>query len=145
MKIEFCILFILSIVSRASATNYYLSGKGNDQQSGTSALTAWRSLKKLLEVTQLLQPGDSILFERGSEFAGELKLTVSGKPGKEIYVGAYGSGAKPIINGSTEINHWTLFRKNIWVADCAGCDGEPGNLFCDGQYQPLGRYPNDSY
>src|SRR5258708_37379070 len=105
MKIEFCILFILSIVSRASATNYYLSGKGNDQQSGTSALTPWRSLKKLSEVMQLLQPGDSILFERGSVFAGELKLIVSGKPGKEIYVAAYDSAPKPIISGSKGIHH----------------------------------------
>src|SRR6266702_2133312 len=129
MKIIINIMIIGAIAVRASATNYYLSAKGNDLQSGTSAITPWRSLKKLSEVIHLLQPGDSVLFERGSEFAGELKLTVSGKSGKEIYVGAYGDGAKPIINGSTEINHWILFRKNIWVADCASCNGEPGNLF----------------
>ncbi|MBI1767596.1 MAG: right-handed parallel beta-helix repeat-containing protein [Bacteroidetes bacterium] len=128
--------------TRVSATNYYLSSKGNDAQSGISALAPWRSLKKLSEVLQLLQPGDSILFDRGSIFAGELKMSASGKPGKEIYVGAYGSGDKPVITGSIEINNWTHFRGNIWVTDCSV---EPGNLFMDGQYQPLGRYPNDGY
>src|ERR1043165_5368286 len=109
MKSILHIMIILLIALRTSATNYYLSGKGNDQQSGTSTLTPWRSLKKLSEVMQLLQPGDSILFERGSVFQGELKISASGKAGKEIYVGAYGSGAKPIITGSKEINRWTLF------------------------------------
>src|SRR5258706_14631032 len=120
VKITSIVITFVIITNYALAANYYFSNKGNDQQSGTSALTPWRSLKKLSEVMQLLQPGDSILFERGSVFAGELKLIVSGKPGKEIYVGAYGSGAKPIISGSKEINHWTLFRKNICIADCAG-------------------------
>ena len=62
---------------------------------------------------------DSILFERGSVFIGELKISASGKLNNEIYVGAYGSGTQPIINGSIEINDWKFFRDNIWVADCA--------------------------
>src|SRR5258706_5356310 len=145
MKVAFCIMVLVATTIHAAATNYYLSSKGNDLQNGTSALSPWRSLKKLSEVMQLLQPGDSILFERGSVFSGELKMSASGKQGKEIYVGAYGSGAKPVISGSIEINNWTPFRGNIWVTDCINCSEEPGNLFMDGRYQPLGRYPNDGY
>src|SRR5260221_12537628 len=104
MKVAFCIMVLVATTIHAAATNYYLSSKGNDLQNGTSALSPWRSLKKLSEV-QLLQPGDSILFERGSVFSGELKMSASGKQGKEIYVGAYGSGAKPVIRGSIEINN----------------------------------------
>src|SRR5882762_10920010 len=144
MKVLLMMVILVTTI-HASATNYYLSSKGNDLQNGTSALTPWRSLKKLSEAMLLLQPGDSILFERGSIFVGELKMSVSGKSGMEIYVGAYGSGLKPIIRGSEEVNNWTLFRDNIWVADCINCSTEPGNLFIDGQYQSLGRYPNEGY
>ena len=94
---------------------------------------------------QLLQPGDSILFERGSVFFGELKISASGQPNKEIYVGAYGSGINPVVSGSVEINNWTPFKGNIWVTDCAACTTEPGNLFIDGKFQTLGRYPNQGY
>ncbi|GHN02637.1 hypothetical protein WSM22_41260 [Cytophagales bacterium WSM2-2] len=139
------IAIICSIgIIRASATNYYLSEKGSDQQSGTSPSAPWRSLKRLSEVLPLLYSGDSILFERGSIFSGELKFVASGKAGHEIYIGAYGSGVKPVVLGSTKLNNWKLFRGNIWVAECIDCE-EPGNLFADGRFQPLGRSPNDGY
>jgi parallel beta-helix repeat protein len=145
VKIVFNSLVIIFVAIRVAASNYYLSAKGNDLQNGASALTPWRTLKRLSEAMQLLHPGDSILFERGSVFAGELKISASGNQGKEIYVGAYGSGAKPVISGAKEIKGWTLFRGNIWVADCTDCIAEPENLFLDDRYQPLGRYPNSGY
>lgn len=145
MRTIFYIVISMFAAQHTSATNYYLSGKGNDLQRGTSKLTAWRSLEKLGEAMPVLRPGDSILFERGCVYYGELKITASGKAGKEIYVGAYGSGAKPIISGSKEIKNWTLSRGNTWMADCTACVGEPENLFWDGKYQPLGRYPNSGY
>lgn len=138
-------MVILVIPIHAAATNYYLSDKGNDSQSGTTTVAPWRSLKKLSEAIHLLQPGDSVLFERGSIFPGTLKISVFGKEGKEIYIGAYGSGLKPIILGSTKVTSWTLFRDNIWMADCIECSAEPGNLFIDNQFQSLGRYPNKGY
>jgi parallel beta-helix repeat protein len=145
MKIIFNIALLVLITTRVFATNYYLSEKGNDAQNGTSPLTPWRTLKKLSTVLLSLQPGDSILFERGSDFDGQLKMSASGKSEKQIYVGAYGSGAKPIINGSIEIKEWKIFRGNIWVTDCINCSAEPIDLFIDGQYQSLGRYPNEGY
>jgi len=145
MKALLYITIIIVATVRTWATNYYLSTKGNDLQNGTSIQTPWHSLKKLSEVMHSLQPGDSILFERGSVFDGELKILASGKVGKDIYVGAYGSGAKPVITGSKEISTWKLFRGNIWVANCTECSTGPGNLFMDAQYLPLGRYPNNGY
>lgn len=141
MKFKFCILFIIAVVVRSSATNYYLSSKGNDSQSGTSALTPWRSLQRLSEVTRLL-PGDSVFFERESVFAGTLRISTSGEKDKRIFFGAFGSGAKPIISGSITVTHWTLFRGDIWLAESVA---EPGDLFIDGRYQTLGRYPNEGY
>lgn len=145
MKTLVIALMLSMGVIRLSATNYYLSNKGNDQQTGTSPSAPWRTLKRLSDVTPLLRPGDSVLFERGSIFFGQLKLSSSGEPDKRIYLGAYGSGPRPVIDGSLVIKNWTLYQDNIWVADCPGCIAEPGNLFVDDQFQPLGRYPNEGY
>src|SRR5690242_5442345 len=120
MKVIFNIVVAL-LVTQASATNYYLSNRGNDSQIGTSALTPWRSLKQLASVMGSLHPGDSIFLERGSTFPGEIKISLSGEQGKEIYIGAYGSGPMPVVTGAKEINNWTIFRGNIWVAECKEC------------------------
>lgn len=140
MKLTLFILIAALSCSRVGATNYYLSDKGNDNHDGKSRGTAWCSLKKLSEVMQLVQPGDSILFERGSIFIGQLGISRSG-----IFLGAYGSGLKPVISGSIEISKWVSLGKNIWRAECTSCVKEPGNLFLDGKFQPLGRYPNKGY
>src|SRR6185295_17097212 len=138
------LLMVLFMSIRAFATTYYLSNRGNDLQSGKSVQKPWESLKKLSDTRQLLQPGDSILLERGSVFAGKLELSISGNPGLTIYLGDYGTGAKPVVTGSVEVNNWSLLRENIWVANYDG-GTEPGNLFIDNHYQPLGRYPNAGY
>lgn len=133
------LLFLLSQYD-AIAVNYYLSKKGNDNNAGTSKVKPWCTLKKLNEFVRTAHYGDSIFFERGSIFNGQLEISRSG-----LYLGAYGFGAKPIINGSIELKNWTLFKKNIWRTDCPDCISDPNNLFIDGIPQPLGRYPNNAY
>ena len=145
MKAFFCLWIVLGTFVRTTATNYYLSGKGNDQHNGTSSATPWRSLKRLLDANPMIQPGDSIFFERGSIFNGELTILFSGTAENKIYIGAYGSGPKPVVSGSIEIKNWATAGKNTWVAECPSCQNEPGNLFIDNKVQPLGRYPNDGY
>ena len=83
-----------------NGTTYYISNSGNDSNSGTSESQAWRSLEKVNET--IFQPGDSILLERGGVWTGTFYPKGSGLPGigNSIYVDAYGSGAKPLIQGS---------------------------------------------
>ena len=145
MRIIISVLITLGSCLRTGATNYYLSNAGNDQNNGTNAATPWRSLKRLTDAMPVMQPGDSIFLERGSIFAGELRIPISGTPEHKIYFGAYGSGPKPVITGSIELKNWTGGAKNIWVAECPECQNKPGNLFLDKVFQPLGRYPNNGY
>ena len=49
---------------KAVGTTYYISNRGDNQNSGTSEGEAWQTLDKLKDVK--LQPGDSVLFEAGS-------------------------------------------------------------------------------
>ena len=75
---------------------YYVSAiHGDDNNDGTEI----HPLKSLYAVNRLdLQPGDQVLLERGSVFEGQfLHLNVQGTKNHPIYIGAYGTGARPLI------------------------------------------------
>ena len=140
-------LFFLSLLLISWATHaqsYYFSGSGSDESIGTSPSAPWRNLAKVKSIGTL-GAGDSILLERGGTFFGTIVLQGSASPANEIYIGAYGSGPDPIITGATELTGWVPWAKNLWVATCGLCAGEPGDLFLDGIRQPLGRFPNAQY
>jgi parallel beta-helix repeat protein len=140
------VVFLLMLTGfPATATTFYLSSKGIDNNSGTSPSLPWGSLKKLAASMNQLRPGDSILLERGSIFYGELVIQTKGLAGKAVYVGAYGKGADPVIKGSLPITKWVHFRENIWRGECPECESEPPNLFLNNASQPLGRHPNEGY
>ncbi len=99
-----------AVAITASATDYYLSSSlGNDAWSGLLAepngnltdgpkesLTAAASL-----LDTVAQPGDRVLLRRGDTWAGDISLTLSsvgGTPADPIVVGAYGSGARPVLD-----------------------------------------------
>jgi parallel beta-helix repeat protein len=128
-----------------SAQTYYVSSRGNDQADGKTLSTPWRTLTQLRTVLNGLKPGDSVLFERGSIFRGNLTIQSSGVTGKEIYFGAYGKGANPILKGSVQQKSWKLMDNNIWFAVCDSCRETPANLFINNKVQPIGRFPNKGY
>lgn len=138
---KICLLLLTALVYSYSAsimaTSYYLSEKGSDSNSGTNKALPWRTLQKLDEQMKLVMPGDSILLESGSTFYGTIKIDTT-----DVYVGAYGSGSKPIVDGSITISRWKYFARNIWAASCDECMAGAGNLFINGIPQVLGRYPD---
>ncbi|MCP2165038.1 choice-of-anchor Q domain-containing protein [Goodfellowiella coeruleoviolacea] len=84
----------------AARTYYVDQSAGNDSAAGTSTGTAWKSLTKVASAD--LKPGDSVLFKRGQSWTGQLNLTRSGTESARITVGAYGSGARPVIKGHND-------------------------------------------
>src|SRR6187549_3734982 len=91
------LVFLLCLCGYANATNYYFSATGNDGAAGTSPATAWQTITKFNDFSDQLQPGDSVLFKRGDSFSGEMIVSCSGSSSSPIIIGAYGSGAKPVI------------------------------------------------
>ena len=70
----------------------YVSNKGCDCNDGLTPETAIATLEKVNEITQ---PGDTVLFERGSHFRGNVVVDKDG-----VTYAAYGKGVKPILDGS---------------------------------------------
>jgi hypothetical protein len=96
---------LLSPASCLAAT-YYVDNcvvTGNDANNGTSKLTPWLTVAKVNASS--FSAGDSILFERACSWYGTaLTAPSSGSSGNPITFGAYGTGANPIIKGSTLLN-----------------------------------------
>ena len=75
---------------------YYISPKGNDNNTGLSIHDAWKTIEKVNQVH--FQPGDTILFESGGIWYGNLSPLGSGEQGKPITISSFGSGPMPTIN-----------------------------------------------
>jgi len=136
---------LLSIAFAATASHaavYYVSPTGNDSNNGTSQSTPWRSLARVQQYSSGAVAGDQVLFQRGATFAGQLSWYGSGTAGSNIIIGAYGTGAMPVINGAVPVTGWTLHAGNIYKASVSQA---VKYVFVNGALQTLARYPNTGW
>lgn len=128
------------------STNFYFSAAGNDVTgTGTMALP-WKSTAKFNSVFSSKAPGDSFLFRRGDTFLGNLTITRSGSSGSPIVVGAYGSGAQPVITGLTSVTGWINIGGSVWESTLAVSTLSTLNLVTiNGINTAMGRIPNTGY
>lgn len=92
----FAALLLVALCACTNTNNYYFdSVNGSDSNSGRSPKKAWKTLA--MAETLQLQPGDSILFRRGSTFEGQVTFTGVGTEDARITVDAYGEGELPVI------------------------------------------------
>jgi len=140
MKKFYLLLLFLLIHNPTVATNYYLSNSGNDSNSGTSDLEAWQTIAQLNTI--LLQPGDSVFFQAGSIFKGEITILSGGIENAPIYFGEYGVGDLPIISGADQVGGWTNYSGNIYRATLTKF---PGHLFVDDKQMTIARFPNSGF
>ncbi|HEY9363054.1 MAG TPA: right-handed parallel beta-helix repeat-containing protein, partial [Chitinophagaceae bacterium] len=142
MKLFLLLPFIIFGLS-ANATDYYVSANGNDANNGTSTSTPWRTLNKVNSYFSSLQPGDRVLLNRGDVFYGSITVNKSGTSGAPITIGAYGSGAKPVITGFTTVTSWNDLGGNIWESSNAVSTLPYTNMVTvNGVNTAMGRYPN---
>jgi len=137
---RYLIILFAFISLNLFATDYYVKTGGNDGAAGTSDGTAWATLAKVNDYSQNtgFNAGDRILFNRGNTFnivhsttgadpyenavtnSQALYIQQSGSAGNPIVIGAYGTGARPIINGRGSVRgwnvtgNWTNTSGNIW-------------------------------
>lgn len=143
MKLYFLLFAFFSVLIVRGQNKYYISSSGDDaNNSGTSPTSPWQSIAKVNSMMISFNAGDSILFNRGDEFRGELIISRSGTSGNSINFGSYGVGSKPVINGAQSVTNWQVHATNIWVADYTGPLTTLNNFFVNEVSQQIGRFPN---
>ena len=79
-------------------------------------------------------------------FYGSIIISRSGSSGLPITIGAYGTGANPVISGFTTVSSWTSLGGNIWESTSAVSTLSAANMVViNGVNTPMGRYPNSGY
>lgn len=91
-------LLWIASVNAAHATTYYVSNSGSDSNSGTSTSSPWQTIGKVN--SGYFYAGDTILFNGGQTFSGNLTMNESGTSSAPITIGSYGSGAATINAGT---------------------------------------------
>src|SRR5436305_1322984 len=119
-KLLFAAIFCLGCIVTNAATYYFSSSNGDDSRTPAQAQdtkTPWKSIEKLNSFFHNLKPGDAVLFKRGDVFYGGIIAAKAGDPTAPIVLGAYGTGAKPVISGFTTASSWTSLGKGIYESN----------------------------
>jgi hypothetical protein len=121
-----------SPAAAASNVAYYVDATaGSDSNAGTSPAAPWKSLAKVNRTT--FQAGDQVLLKAGQVWSGLLWPKGSGVAGNPITLGAYGTGARPRIDGASRVTstvklhnqqYWTI--RGLEVTNTAPATGTPG-------------------
>ena len=148
LKLTLLVILLLLFIQVNAGNNYYFSSTtGDDTRTAEQAknpLTPWKSISKLNSFFSSLLAGDSVLFKRGEIYTGTITPSKSGTSSSAIIIGAYGTGAKPIISGFTTVSSWVnegngIYSKSITVSS------PPNIVAIDGFNKPLGRFPKSTY
>lgn len=117
-----------TITVKDGGKRIYISNKGSDENDGLSEKTP---VATVAAAQKIAKAGDAILFERGGEWRVNF-TTVSG-----VSYGAYGVGAKPLINGNTtgdaaDPSLWTLVPGTTNIYTYRDKLRDVGNLIYNG-------------
>lgn len=98
-------------VADGKATTYYIdSVAGSNANAGTSADAPWKDFSSING--RVLGPGERLLLRRGSVFNQELNVSARGTEDRWAEIGAYGTGARPIIRRNWDINDRCVLVRN---------------------------------
>jgi len=90
---------------------YYVDCSASANGTGTQS-SPWNSLGSANTVT--FQPGDQLVFNRGTTCSGMLTPAGSGSSTAPITIDAYGTGALPVINAGSSLAAIQLVNQQYW-------------------------------
>ena len=126
------LILLLFCATSATAATYYVDAiAGSDLNVGTSTLSPLKTLQRVNTIS--LNPGDSVLLKRGALWTDGLDIKRSGLVQNNIYFGAYGDGATPIIryakvSGSFVTLSDLIVDRNKEASDAIQIKGANNNL-----------------
>jgi hypothetical protein len=104
-------------VTDAARRYVYVSPEGNDANSGRTQDSA---VKSFARASQLVADNTEVLFRRGATYSAGDGMALSHS---NIVVGAYGSGADPVIKFSGKLNYDAIFQtmggQDVTIRDLA--------------------------
>jgi len=139
-----CLLMNLFSKDAYPFVTYYVSSSGNDQNTGTSEQSPWKTISKvnsILSSISSLPQGGQILFKRGDKFEGTVYIAWGLRNG-ELTFGAYFTGNLPIITGKKSITGWTQHSPNIYKANFSD---SISHLYVNNKLMTIARYPNKGF
>jgi len=142
-------LLMLTAPLYAQTTYYVSSSDGKDANNGTSTATPWKTLNKV--ATTDFATSDRILFRRGDTLYGEFSKPLwekgyNGTPSNHFYIGAYGTGDKPIIMMDCSNLVWTKRAgyNSVYAAPVIGfCYSSFGYEYINGVWTKMTQYSDD--
>ena len=122
--------FLLALLwcSAASATTYYVSNSGTDSAGCTTVANPCKTLGYVDNPANItLNPGDSVLMQRGGVWNEQLIPPASGTAGSPIIFDAYGTGAAPVLTPMISLAgaSWTQNSGNIYTTTVSSAIGSP--------------------
>jgi len=116
-------------IKLTNADVFYVDATGgSDDNPGTEA-EPWQTITKVNAAT--LTAGDHVLFKRGETFATNTRLVCA----DGVTYSAYGTGAKPILNGGTASGAITCLGKtNITIQQLDARSGTGNCVYLGGTY-----------
>lgn len=120
-----------------NAIVYYIDSENGD--SSNDGLSPEKPLKSAMKLFQEgLQPGDTVLFRRGTTCKDRLRLKVSGTAEKPITVGAYGEGDAPLMKVTGAACALTLIDVSYVIVENLAIEAPTGaGIWIDAQNRDI--------
>ncbi len=99
------------------ANDYYVDNlSGNDSNQGNTTTTPWKTLQKVNNV--VFKSGDRIYLKRGQIYNGYLHLKTATTSRNGVYIGAYGTGRRPLVNATGHSSGFVILDAgNVQIHD----------------------------
>ena len=89
------IVFLMAIGLQGNAAKYYCDASSVNRTANGTLAAPWKSIAQVNSGTTSLNPGDTVFFKRGQQYAGRLTIVQSGNAENPIVYTAYGKGNLP--------------------------------------------------
>ena len=120
------VFVLLALAALAHGATYYVDATlGDDANDGLAGTTGgghgpWQSISKVSSLAATFSPNDSILFKRGETWGcASLTLPTAATAAGPITLGAYGTGADPILSGLHTVDWFAqgMADGHLWKED----------------------------
>ncbi len=106
---------LLFLAGISNAATYYVDASSTVSTANGQQATPWKTLSQVQSAMSSFQPGDFILFKKGTTYTGSLNCSKSGTASAPITFGTYGTGAAPIFTSTSSGSNLFSFNSRQYI------------------------------